>query len=171
MSLPFLLEIGTEEIPDWMIEGALASLKSQLEGLGIAAQMDATPRRLTARAEGLPERLPDTEERVMGPPRAANPKAVEGFARKLGVRPEDLAVESTAKGEYYTHLRKVPGRKMIDILAESLPGIIQSGISSVPISSSKGRLTVALPADRPTPAPRPPPACARAGSRRPAPSR
>ena len=124
MSLPFLLEIGTEEIPDWMIEGALASLKSQLEGLGIAAQMDATPRRLTARAEGLPERLPDTEERVMGPPRAANPKAVEGFARKLGVRPEDLAVESTAKGEYYTHLRKVPGRKMIDILAESLPGII-----------------------------------------------
>jgi len=124
MSLPFLLEIGTEEIPDWMIPGALGSLHDQLEGLGIAAQMDATPRRLTARAEGLSERLPDTEERVMGPPRAANPKAVEGFARKLGVRPEDLAVESTGKGEYYAYLRKVAGRKMIDILAESLPGII-----------------------------------------------
>jgi glycyl-tRNA synthetase beta chain len=124
MSLPFLLEIGTEEIPDWMIPGALASLHDQLEGLGIAARMDATPRRLVARAEGLPERLPDTEERVMGPPRAANPKAVEGFARKLGVRPEDLAVETTAKGDYYTYLRKVAGRGMIDILAESLPGII-----------------------------------------------
>ena len=124
MSLPFLLEIGTEEIPDWMISGALESLKGQLEGLGIAARMDATPRRLTARAVGLPERLPDSEERVMGPPRAANPKAVEGFARKLGVAAEDLKVETTAKGEYYTYLRKVEGRRMIDILAEALPGII-----------------------------------------------
>jgi glycyl-tRNA synthetase beta chain len=124
MSLPFLLEIGTEEIPDWMIPGALESLKGQLEGLGIAARMDATPRRLTARADNLPERLADSEERVMGPPRAANPKAVEGFARKLGVAAEDLTVESTAKGEYYTYLRKVEGRKMIDILAEALPGII-----------------------------------------------
>ena len=124
MSLPLLLEIGTEEIPDWMIRGALDSLHGQLDGLGIAARMDATPRRLTARAQGLPERLADTEERVMGPSRAANPKAVEGFARKLGVRPEDLAVESTAKGEYYTYLRKIEGRRMIDILAEALPGII-----------------------------------------------
>ena len=124
MSLPFLLEIGTEEIPDWMIPGALGSLHDQLEGLGIAAHMDATPRRLTARAKDLPERLPDTEERVTGPPRAANPKAVEGFARKQGVRVEELAVESTAKGEYYSYLRKVEGRKMIDILANSLPGII-----------------------------------------------
>ena len=124
MSLPFLLEIGTEEIPDWMIPGALESLREQLAGLGIAARMDATPRRLTARAEGLPERQPDSEERVMGPPRAANPKAVEGFARKLGVRPEDLAVEATGKGEYYTYLRKVEGRRMTDILAEALPGVI-----------------------------------------------
>ncbi len=124
MSLPFLLEIGTEEIPDWMIAGALASLKGQLAELGIEARMDATPRRLTARAEGLLDRLPDSEERVMGPPRAANPKAVEGFARKLGVSAEALKIEATAKGEYYTYLRHVEGRRMIDILAEALPGII-----------------------------------------------
>ncbi len=120
MSLPFLLEIGTEEIPDWMIEGALASLKSQLEGLGMAARMDATPRRLVARAGGLPERLPDMEERVTGPRKTAPAKAVEGFARKQGVTPGDLSIE----GEYYTYLRKTPGRRMIEVLAESLPGII-----------------------------------------------
>lgn len=120
MSLPFLLEIGTEEIPDWMIDGALASLKSQLDSLGIAARMDATPRRLVARAEGLPERLPDTEERVTGPRKTAPEKAVEGFARKQGVAPADLTVE----GEYYTYLRKTPGRRMIDLLAEALPGIV-----------------------------------------------
>ena len=127
MSLPFLLEIGTEEIPDWMIPAALESLGALFAGLNIPAsdvKPDATPRRLVLRARELPERLADTEERVMGPPRAANPKAVEGFARKLGVRPEDLAVESTGKGEYYTYLRKVEGRRVIDILAEALPGII-----------------------------------------------
>ena len=120
MSLPFLLEIGTEEIPDWMIPGALESLKRQLEGMGIAARMDATPRRLTARAENLPERLPDTEERVTGPRKTAPEKAVEGFARKQGVTPAELCIE----GEYYTYLRKTAGRQMIDVLAESLPGII-----------------------------------------------
>jgi glycyl-tRNA synthetase beta chain len=127
MSLPFLLEIGTEEIPDWMIPGALESLGALFAGLNIPSsdvKLDATPRRLVLRALGLPERLPDTEERVMGPPRAANPKAVEGFARKLGVRPEDLAVESTGKGEYYTYLRKAEGRRVIDILAEALPAIV-----------------------------------------------
>jgi glycyl-tRNA synthetase beta chain len=120
MSLPFLLEIGTEEIPDWMIPGALGSLLDQLEGLGIAPRMDATPRRLTARAENLPERLPDTEERVNGPRKTAPEKAVEGFARKQGVAPADLTIE----GDYYTCLRKTPGRRMIDMLADALPGII-----------------------------------------------
>jgi glycyl-tRNA synthetase beta chain len=127
VSLPFLLEIGTEEIPDWMIPGALESLGSLFAGLNIPVEevrLDATPRRLVLRAPGLPERLPDAEERVMGPARSTPAKAVEGFARKLGVRPEDLAIESTAKGEYYTYLRKVEGRKVIDILAESLPGLI-----------------------------------------------
>jgi len=120
MSLPLLLEIGTEEIPDWMIAGALANLKEQLAALGVSARMDATPRRLVARAEGLPERLPDTEERVNGPRKNAPEKAVEGFARKQGVTPAELTVE----GEYYTYLRKTPGRRMIDVLAEALPGII-----------------------------------------------
>ena len=51
--LPFLLEIGSEEIPDWMIEPALEQLKSLFEDLlaqnklgGKVASVDATPRRL-----------------------------------------------------------------------------------------------------------------------------
>ena len=120
MSVDLLLEIGSEEIPDWMIPGALESLRGQLEGLGITAQMDATPRRLVARAQDLPERLPDTEERVTGPRKTAPEKAVEGFARKQGVTPTDLTID----GEYYTYLRRTPGRRMIDVLAEALPGVI-----------------------------------------------
>jgi glycyl-tRNA synthetase beta chain len=127
MSLPLLLEIGTEEIPDWMIPGALESLRLLFEKLAVpyeSVSMDATPRRLVLRAEGLPERQADSEERIMGPARSAPAQAVAGFARKQGVKPEDLNVETTAKGEYYSFLKKVTGRRTKDILAESLPGII-----------------------------------------------
>jgi glycyl-tRNA synthetase beta chain len=127
MSLPFLLEIGTEEIPDWMIPGALAHLGELFGKLGIAHEqlrLDATPRRLVLRAEHLPERQPDTEERVLGPARSAPPQAVAGFARKQGVTPESLQFESTPRGEYYTFTRKVEGRRTKDMLAEALPGLI-----------------------------------------------
>jgi glycyl-tRNA synthetase beta chain len=127
MSVPFLLEIGTEEIPDWMILGALESLRSLavavVPSLG-EVSMDATPRRLVLRAANVPERQADQEELVQGPAKAAPPKAVEGFARKVGAKVEDLQVQSTGKGEYYTFLRKIEGRATKDILAEALPGVI-----------------------------------------------
>ena len=91
MSLPFLLEIGTEEIPDWMIPNALENLRLLFEKLDIpheTVSLDATPRRLVLRAEGLPERQPDREERVQGPAKSAPPQAVAGFARKQGIAPE-----------------------------------------------------------------------------------
>jgi glycyl-tRNA synthetase beta chain len=127
VSLPLLLEIGTEEIPDWMIQGALENLRLLFEKLEIpyeSMRLDATPRRLTLRAEGLPARQPDREEKVQGPAKSAPQQAVAGFARKQGIRAEDLALESTAKGEYYVYTKKVQGRETIDILAETLPGVI-----------------------------------------------
>jgi glycyl-tRNA synthetase beta chain len=127
VSLPFLFEIGTEEIPDWMIPTALENLRLLFEKLEIAhdfVTLDATPRRLVLRAEGLPARQPDSEERVLGPAKSAPPQAVAGFARKQGIKPEELAVESTPKGEYYTFTKKLPGRAVKDILAGSLPGLI-----------------------------------------------
>jgi glycyl-tRNA synthetase beta chain len=127
MSLPFLLEIGTEEIPDWMIPDALENLHLLFEKLAIpheSVTLDATPRRLVLRVDGLPERQADSEERVLGPAKSAPPQAVAGFARKQGIKPEDLVVESTPKGEYYTFTKKVEGRRTTDILAEALPGII-----------------------------------------------
>ena len=127
MSLPFLLEIGTEEIPDWMIPGALENLRLLFEKLAIPHEsitMDATPRRLVLRADGLPARQADSEERVMGPAKSAPAQAVAGFARKQGVAPEALTIETTSKGEYYSFTRRVAGRQIKDILAEALPGLI-----------------------------------------------
>jgi glycyl-tRNA synthetase beta chain len=127
VSLPFLLEIGTEEIPDWMIPDALENLRLLFEKLEIPHEsiaMDATPRRLVLRAEGLPAKQADSEERVKGPAKSAPPQAVAGFARKQGVKAEDLTLEATPKGEYYSFTRKVAGRQIKDILAEALPGIV-----------------------------------------------
>ena len=74
MSLPFLLEIGTEEIPDWMIVPALNNLQDMFQALldqqalgGRVTSVDATPRRLVLRAEGLLDRQADVEELLMGP--------------------------------------------------------------------------------------------------------
>jgi len=127
MSLPLLVEIGTEEIPDWMIPGALESLHLLFEKTAIpheTVRLDATPRRLVLRADGLVERQADTEERVLGPAKSAPAPAVAGFARKQGVRPEDLGIESTPKGDYYCFLKKVAGRRTKDLLSEQLPGMI-----------------------------------------------
>src|SRR6185503_10377882 len=84
VSLPFLLEIGTEEIPDWMIKGALDSFETGniLFTLVLLAQIrkDATPRRLVIRTE-VEEREPSREKPIPGPPTSEGPRAAEGFAR------------------------------------------------------------------------------------------
>jgi len=118
-SLDFLLEIGTEEIPHWMIPGALAQL-AKMDLLGATPSVDATPRRLVVRAQGLPERTPDSEQIVKGPPITAGDKAAEGFAKKQGADASALR----KAGNYYELVKKIPGRSAADILAESLPAAI-----------------------------------------------
>ncbi len=119
MSIDFLLEIGTEEIPHWMIPAALTQL-SKMDLLGATPVVDATARRLVVRAEGLPERTPDSEQIVKGPPITAGDKAAEGFAKKQGADASALR----KAGNYYELVKKVSGRAASDILAESLPDAI-----------------------------------------------
>lgn len=119
MSVDFLLEIGIEEVPSWMIPSALEQL-ARFELFGATPLVDATPRRLVLRAVGLPERTPDTEQVVKGPPLTSGDKAAEGFAKKQGA---DVSALRKA-GNYYELVKRVPGRAVRDILAESLPGAI-----------------------------------------------
>ena len=126
-----LLEIGAEEIPDSMLSGALDYLANAITNLAkerrlgdLRIKTDATPRRLVLRAEGMLPQEPDTEERVWGPARSAPQAAVAGFAKKQGLAPEDLEVQSDGKAEKYTFIRKTKGRPAGDILAESLPSLI-----------------------------------------------
>ncbi|HCC57174.1 MAG TPA: glycine--tRNA ligase subunit beta, partial [Solibacterales bacterium] len=120
-----LLEIGVEEIPDWMIPAALEDFRAQVSQLVHASlHADATARRLTLRGTGLAEREDDREELVTGPAKSAPAGAVAGFAKKLGITPEDLQPIVTAKGEYWGYRKTIAGRFTRDILAEALPRAI-----------------------------------------------
>lgn len=89
MSVDLLLEIGSEEIPDWMIPGALEHLGKQAQELAVhggVVRTDGTPRRLVVRVAGLdPEKSLVTYER--GPKTTAPAGAIAGFARKWSVSP------------------------------------------------------------------------------------
>ncbi len=131
MSHPFLLEIGTEEIPDWMIVPALNQLHDMFQSLldqhslgGNVTSVDATPRRLVLKAAGLIDRQSDTEELVSGPPTSAGPGAAAGFAKKLGTTADKLTVQTTPKGEYYFLTKRTQGQPTAAILARELPNLI-----------------------------------------------
>jgi glycyl-tRNA synthetase beta chain len=131
VSVPFLLEIGTEEIPDWMIVPALNNLQDMFQGVldqhalgGKVASTAATPRRLVLRAEGLVERQSDSEELVLGPPKSVGAGAASGFAKKMGTTPDQLKTETTAKGEYFAFTKRTQGQATAAILARELPNLI-----------------------------------------------
>ena len=131
MSLPFLIEIGTEEIPDWMIVPALNNLQDMFQALldqhalgGKVTSVDATPRRLVLRAEGLLDRQADVEELVMGPSKTAGAGAAAGFAKKMGTTADQLATHSSAKGEYFAFAKRTQGQPTPAVLARELPSLI-----------------------------------------------
>jgi glycyl-tRNA synthetase beta chain len=130
----FLLEVGTEELPASFIEDALkqwqtrvtAALKEHyLEPASI--RFYGTPRRLAMVIYGLPERQPDRQEEVKGPPAQAAfkdgkpTKAAAGFARSRGIDVADLEVRDTDKGPFVFVNLSIPGRPIGDILTELVP--------------------------------------------------
>lgn len=138
----YLLEVRSEEIPARMLEPGVRELATrvfeELMARGIGPREVETgysPRRLVLMLSGLPEREPDREEQVMGPPvRAAyapdgSPTpALAGFAKRTGVEPDQLARVQTDKGEYLAATKKTEGRATREILAEIVPRIL-AGIS------------------------------------------
>ena len=125
----FLLEIGTEEIPDWMIEPALEDLRIRFQEAfynfgGSALITEATPRRLVLLAKDLVQQAPDAQLLVLGPYLSAGEKAAEGFARKQSVTVTQLEKTTDAKGERYVFHQLVKGQSLDNALSEALPALI-----------------------------------------------
>jgi glycyl-tRNA synthetase beta chain len=75
------------------------------------------PRRIAFFVPDLPERTHD--EWVKGPPEALREKAAEGFARRHGVRVDDLTVRDGFLGVEF------PGKDMRSVLPEALAAIVR----------------------------------------------
>lgn len=103
MAKELILEIGTEEIPagflDYAVKDLEALAKKALDENSLvfeSIESYGTPRRLTLRVEGLPEKQEDRTEEAFGPPvkiaydEDGNPtKPALGFAKAQGVDIKD----------------------------------------------------------------------------------
>jgi glycyl-tRNA synthetase len=137
---PFLLEIGTEELPWAELNSVLGQLGELVPAVLNNARLDyeavrisGTPRRLVVYVEGLaPSQLAQEITRRGPPVRAAydaagNPtSAAVGFARSQGVAVEDLERRQIEGGEYVAVTIREEGRRTADVLAEVLPQMIGS---------------------------------------------
>jgi glycyl-tRNA synthetase beta chain len=130
----FLLEVGAEELPASFVDEALEQWRSRIpKSLAEQAlssesiQYFGTPRRLAVLISGLPDRQPDQEEEVKGPPAQAAfkddkpTKAAEGFAQKQGVNIADLEIRPTDKGEFIFVKKTIIGQPTAEILKVLVP--------------------------------------------------
>ena len=135
----FLLEVGCEEIPAWMIEPACRELKALLEkplrdsGLLETSPIEVFggPRRLTAVIPALLRKQPDVTKEVTGPSKAAafdaqgNPtRAAAGFAAGKGVAVKDLYTVQLPKGEFIAARQLTKGRAAEAVLADVIPAAL-----------------------------------------------
>ncbi len=130
----FLLEVGTEELPADFVSSAIAQWQAKIpQSLSeefinpTAIEVYGTPRRLAVLIKELPQRQPDREEEIKGPPAKAAfkdgqpTKAAEGFARKQGIAVSDLEIRDTPKGEFVFANKQIAGQKTSEILQKLCP--------------------------------------------------
>lgn len=126
-----LLELFSEEIPARMQRQAEASLADlvvkALADAGLThgdVRTASTPRRLTLRIDGLPERQPDVEIERRGPRTDAPQAAIDGFLGSLGDVDLHLSEKAEKKGTFLLARFTKPGRATTNLLAEILPDIL-----------------------------------------------
>lgn len=130
--LPFLLEIGVEELPATHLDSALTQLQiivdealSQLRLDYDSVHIWGTPRRLSVYIKDLAEYQTDDQMLIKGPPARAAfdqhgqpTKAAIGFARAQGVTVASLEVKHSEAGTYVYACKQIMGQKAVDVLAD-----------------------------------------------------
>ncbi len=136
--IPFLFEIGTEEIPAAFLPDAIAWLKENLFNELVNAHLEpegtacmATPRRLVFSALSILATEPDRSAEYFGPPAAVcfdaegrPTKAAIGFAAKFGVDADKLETADGSKGKVVCFRRVEKGAPAAQILASALPALL-----------------------------------------------
>ncbi len=137
---PFLLEIGTEELPSADLSSALAQLQERVPALLNELRLPhgeihiyGTPRRLVVHIKSLAPTQEDIERIVKGPAadrafdEKGNPtQAALGFARSKGVEVSELQIREMDGGRYAVAVIFEKGRPAPQLLAENLASLIAS---------------------------------------------
>ncbi len=135
---PFLLEIGTEELPSEDMDSAIEQLEGKIQELLNESRLSydqihvlGTPRRLVLHVPTLEHKQKEEVVIERGPPedRAydadGNPtKAALGFARGKGVKVEDLHTKEIDGGRYIVAEVREKGLSAAEILAARIPEMI-----------------------------------------------
>jgi glycyl-tRNA synthetase len=135
---PFLLELGTEELPTSDVDGAIEQLRDLLADafedakLGHGAiSIEGTPRRLVVFVEDLEPRQPVSTSAAKGPPadrafdaKGEPTKAARGFAKSKGVPIDALQVQEIDGGRYVVAEVTEEGRTADEVLGDRIPEIL-----------------------------------------------
>ncbi|MHB8777890.1 MAG: glycine--tRNA ligase subunit beta [Anaerolineales bacterium] len=152
----FVLEIGVEELPAGDVDTAYEALNQRIPTLLNELHLEhgdirifTTPRRIVVSVDSLSPNQPDREDLVKGPPadkafvgrtgspitsadevsRTGSPTytpAALGFAKKNGIDPSALEVREENGGKYVFAIVKYKGRPTPEVLAETLPKLVES---------------------------------------------
>lgn len=140
----FLVELGTEELPPTALKklsnAFLQQVETRIKALGVGfsnAEAFATPRRLAVRLQQLSCFTPKKEQVVWGAPAKVafdtdgNPsKAALAFAKKNGLKPEELQTENDGKADKLVCRKTVGG----EAVSDHLPTIVQEALAALPIA-------------------------------------
>lgn len=139
----FLVEIGTEELPPKALkvlaqafsDGIVAGLVEAQLSFG-AVKWYGAPRRLAVQIEGLQTQQANTVVERKGPAKKAAfdangqpSKALEGFARGLGIGVNDLIEIDTDKGIWMAYNVQQIGQSAVALL----PDIVNQSLAKLPI--------------------------------------
>ncbi len=121
-----LVEIGCEELPSSAVYDAGEQLPGLVrEHLGVdPSELYLGPRRLAVLVSEMPADVP--EEWVKGPPVSVGEKAAEGFARKLGIRRDELVEREGVLGWV----------KPAEPIAVTLPDRVEKIVSGITFAKS-----------------------------------
>ncbi|WP_024790119.1 glycine--tRNA ligase subunit beta [Lebetimonas sp. JH292] len=129
MLKPLLIEIGVEELPAIPLLKELSNIEKSwlniLEEYNLKTDFNFyyTPRRLTLWHREFPTKQEDKTEEIWGAPKAIaekNPKAVEGFAKKCGILPNEVEYKTKGDQEFLYFKKEVKGKEAKELLPEMI---------------------------------------------------
>jgi glycyl-tRNA synthetase beta chain len=135
MLKPLLIEIGVEELPAIPLLKELPNIEKKwlaiLEKYNLKTGFSFyyTPRRLTLWHREFPVKQPDQEQEIWGAPKGIvekNPKALEGFAKKCGISPEEVTYKKRGNQEFLYYKSTIKGKEAKELLPQMIEEWLKS---------------------------------------------